>query len=178
MFIFVGWSKAIHANHLLYLYHTIFQQLSQEIITFSHPNHGVAVDIIRNLLRYIISPKGWISSSRRRIHTGAWWDTRRCRDDIQSRKGWWYAKPAAWINKKGTFGRQKFSFCWRRRRELKRHCRPLASRVVSYRLRLLGSAHSRFGSFAAQKHHAVMFFTCSPLPVNRRGRVQIPSEKK
>ena len=41
MFIFVGWSKAIHANHLLYLYHTIFQQLSQEIVTFSHPNHAV-----------------------------------------------------------------------------------------------------------------------------------------
>ena len=40
MFIFVGWSKAIHANHLLYLYHTMFQQLSQEIITFSRPNHA------------------------------------------------------------------------------------------------------------------------------------------
>ena len=56
MFIFVGWSKAIHANRLLYLYYTIFQQLSQEIITFSHPNHAEGVYIIRNLLRYIISP--------------------------------------------------------------------------------------------------------------------------
>ena len=65
MFIFVWWSKAIHANHLLYLYHTIFQQLSQEIITFSHPNHAKGVYIIRNLLRYIISPYGWMSSSRR-----------------------------------------------------------------------------------------------------------------
>ena len=43
------------------------------------------------------------------------------RDEIQPRRGWWYtprfarrwyAKPAAWINKKRTFGRQKFSFCW------------------------------------------------------------------
>ena len=48
MFIFVGWSKAIHANHLLYLYHTIFQQLSQEIITFSHPNHAEGVFIINS----------------------------------------------------------------------------------------------------------------------------------
>ena len=55
MFIFVGWSKAIHANHLLYLYYTIFQQLSQEIVTFSHPNHAEGVYIIRNLLRYIIN---------------------------------------------------------------------------------------------------------------------------
>ena len=45
MFIFVGWSKAIHANHLLYLYYTIFQQLSQEIITFSHPNHAEGVSV-------------------------------------------------------------------------------------------------------------------------------------
>ena len=66
MFIFVGWSKAIHANHLLYLYYTIFQQLSQEIITFSHPNHANGVYIIRNLLRYIINTKCCISSSRRR----------------------------------------------------------------------------------------------------------------
>ena len=43
------------------------------------------------------------------------------RDEIQPRRGWWYTphfarwwytKPAAWINKKRTFGRQKFSFCW------------------------------------------------------------------
>ena len=66
MFIFVGWSKAIHANRLLYLYHTIFQQLSQEIITFSHPNHAEGVYIIRNLLRYIINTKCCISSSRRK----------------------------------------------------------------------------------------------------------------
>ena len=55
MFIFVGWSKAIHANHLLYLYYTIFQQLSQEIITFSHPNHAEGV--------YIINAKHCISSA-------------------------------------------------------------------------------------------------------------------
>ena len=50
---------------------------------------------------------------------------------------------------------------------------PLASRVVSYRLRLLGSAHSRFGSFASQKRYSIVFAR-SPLPNNRRGRVQIP----
>ena len=31
---------------------------------------------------------------------------------IYTTASWWYAKPAAWINKKGTFGRQKFLFCW------------------------------------------------------------------
>ena len=62
MFIFVGWSKAIHVNHPPYLYYTIFQQLSQEIITFSHPNHAEGVYIIRNLLRYIINTKCCISS--------------------------------------------------------------------------------------------------------------------
>ena len=71
MFIFVGWSKAIHANHLLYLYYTIFQQLSQEIITFSHPNHAEGVYIIRNLLRYIINTKCCISSLRKRIQPAA-----------------------------------------------------------------------------------------------------------
>ena len=99
-------------------------------------------------------------------------------------------------NKKGTFGRQKFLFCWRRRRDLKGYaptrvvCRELsptftrlcslalwllrfaktilnrfcllalASCVVSFRLRLLGSAHSHFGSFASQKRYSIVF-ACS-----------------
>ena len=32
---------------------------------------------------------------------------RKAMDDIQPRWGWWYAKPAAWIKKEVTFGRQK-----------------------------------------------------------------------
>ena len=60
------------------------------------------------------------------------------RDEIQPRRGWWYAphvvrrwyaKPAAWINKKRTFGRQKFSFCWWKQQgsNLRPHgCEPCA----------------------------------------------------
>ena len=60
------------------------------------------------------------------------------RDEIQPRRGWWYTphfarwwytKPAAWINKKGTFGRQKFLFCWWRQQgsNLRPHgCEPCA----------------------------------------------------
>ena len=40
---------------------------------------------------------------------------------------------------------------------------PLASRVVSYRLRLLGSALSRFSSFASKKRYLIVF-SCSPTP--------------
>ena len=85
-------------------------------------NQGEALYIIRNLLRYIINTKCCISSSRRKIQLQrGWWDTR-----AASRPWWyaphvvrrWYAKPAAWINKKGTFGRQKFLFCWLRRWDL------------------------------------------------------------
>ena len=50
---------------------------------------------------------------------------------------------------------------------------PLASRVVSYRLRLLGSAHSRFGSFATKKRYLIVF-SCSPLPNNRRNKSSNP----
>ena len=56
----------------------------------------------------------------------------------------------------------------RRRRDLNRLRRPLASRVVSYRLRMLGSAHSRFGSFASQKRYSIVFAR-SPLPDTRQG---------
>ena len=57
--------------------------------------------------------------------------------------GWWYT-PAAmiytlkrddmpllsqWINKKGTFGRQKFLFCWRRERDS--NPRVLAHKLIS-----------------------------------------------
>ena len=109
------------------------------------------------------------------------------RDDIQPQRGWWYAphvvrrwytKPAAWINKNRTFvGRQMFCFCWRRRRDLNRLRRPLASRVVSYRLRLLGSAHSRFGSFASQKRYSIVFAR-SPLPDTRQGSNLSPRKKE
>ena len=51
---------------------------------------------------------------------------------------------------------------------MKRLYQPLASRVVSYRLRLLGSAHSRFGSFASQKRYSIVFAR-SPLPDTRQG---------
>ena len=70
-----------------------------------------------------ITAKACISSTRSvvyyqsagKMHAKAWWDTRAAR-----RPWWytphfvrrWYTKPAAWINKKGTFGRQKFLFCW------------------------------------------------------------------
>ena len=79
-------------------------------ITHSRINQGVDLYIIRNLLRYIINAKYCISSSRRRMHAGAWWDTR-----AACRPWWytpsfarrWYTKPAAWINKNRTFvGRQ------------------------------------------------------------------------
>ena len=90
----------------------------QELFAISRPNHAEGVYIIRNLLRYIIRPKVWISSSRSRMHAGAWWDTR-----AVSRPWWytphfvwrWYAKPAAWINQNRTFvSRQKFCFCCER----------------------------------------------------------------
>ena len=53
-------------------------------------NHAKGVHIIRNKLRYIINAKHCISSNRKEIHARAWWDTRRCRDDIQPHRGWWY----------------------------------------------------------------------------------------
>ena len=37
---------------------------------------------------------------------------RKAMDDIQPRWGWWYAKPAAWIKKEVTFGRQKLLLFW------------------------------------------------------------------
>ena len=56
---------------------------------------------------YIIKPQ--VDASWRVMRykgaTRPWWYTPRF-------ARWWYAKPAAWINKKRTFGRQKFSFCW------------------------------------------------------------------
>ena len=42
---------------------------------------------------------------------------RKAMDDIQPRRGWWYAKPAAWIKKEVTFGRQKLLLFWSRVRE-------------------------------------------------------------
>ena len=61
---------------------------------------------------------------------------------------------------------------------------PLASRVVRYRLRLLGSARSRFGSFASQKRYSIVF-ACSPtgctsggMPLPETGaRVQITTSQ-
>ena len=67
-----------------------------------------------------------ISSTRSVVYHQAAGKYTLARDEIQPQRGWWYtphfarrwyAKPAAWINKKGTFGRQKFLFCWRRRRD-------------------------------------------------------------
>ena len=43
---------------------------------------------------------------------------RKAMDDIQPRRGWWYAKPAAWIKKEVTFGRQKLLLFWCRGRDL------------------------------------------------------------
>ena len=60
------------------------------------------------------------------------------------------------------------------RRDLNRLRRPLASRVVCYRLRLLGSAHSRFGSFTSPKRYSIVL-ACSPLPVP--GKVQISTSE-
>ena len=37
-------------------------------------------------------------------------------DDIHA-KAWWYTKPAAWIKKEVTFGRQKLLLFWRRVRD-------------------------------------------------------------
>ena len=82
----------------------------QELSAISHPNHAEGVYIIRNLLRYIINAEHCISSSRRRIHAGAWWDTAPKGLMISTTASWWYAKPAAWINKKGTFGRKSSFF--------------------------------------------------------------------
>ena len=88
--------------------------------------------LVKRLLlsRIQITPKACISSATRcgissarragyhqgagKMHAGAWWDAR-----AACRPWWytphfvrrWYAKPAAWINKKRTFVYQKFSFC-------------------------------------------------------------------
>ena len=48
-------------------------------------------------------------------------------------------------------------FTWQEEEEIWRATPPLASRVVRYRLRLLGSAHSRFGSFASKKRYLIVF---------------------
>ena len=61
---------------------------------------------------HIINTRCCISSSRRRMHAKAWWDTALKGLMISTTASWWYTKPAAWINNKGTFGRQKFLFCW------------------------------------------------------------------
>ena len=70
---------------------------------------------------YIIRLKSGISSTRSvvyhqgagKMHAGAWWDTAPKGLMISTTASWWYAKPAAWINKNRTFvGRQMFCFCW------------------------------------------------------------------
>ena len=80
-----------------------------------------------------------ISSSRRKMHAGAWWDTNTADCSLpylmicttlravmiyqaygnpQSSSSSLRGTPtAAWINKKGTFVYQKFLFCWRRQRD-------------------------------------------------------------
>ena len=55
----------------------IFQVLSHQITPWG-------VCIIRSLLRYIINTKCCISSSRRKIHAGAWWYAR------TASRPWWY----------------------------------------------------------------------------------------
>ena len=52
---------------------------------------------------------------------------------ISTTASWWYTKPAAWINKKGTFGRQKFLFCWSWWRDL--NPRPIDYESIALPLR-------------------------------------------
>ena len=58
--------------------------------------------------------------------------------------------------------------------------RPLASRVVSYRLRLLGSAHSRFGSFASQKTILNRFcsLALAGYPAQKEFKARLRSQRK
>ena len=56
---------------------------------------------------HIINTQCCISSSRRGMHADAWWDTAPKGLMIYTTASWWYAKPAAWIKKEVTFGRQK-----------------------------------------------------------------------
>ena len=62
--------------------------------------------------REYISLFASISSSRRKIHAKAWWDTRAARRPwwyTPHFARWWYTKPAAWI-KKSSFRRTRI-FC-------------------------------------------------------------------
>ena len=56
--------RHIHTTFLHLLYHIL--RSNSRAFASSCPNHAEGVYIIRNLLRYIIRPKVWISSSRRK----------------------------------------------------------------------------------------------------------------
>ena len=88
---------------------------------------ALAVNGIRNLLRYGIRPKVWMESRQRRVWhqaAGTLFYTRfaqfhaRLRRNSIQRAGALIPYQACGLdNKKGTFGRQKFLFCWWRWRE-------------------------------------------------------------
>ena len=90
-------------------------------------NRGEAVYIIN-------SARNCISSTRSVVYHQAAGRYTLARDEIQPQKGWWYAprfarwwyaKPAAWIKKEVTFGKQKLLLFWPARRDS--NPRPLES---------------------------------------------------
>ena len=113
-----------------------------------------------------------ISSSRKEMHADAWWDTRSA-----CRPWWyaphfvrrWYAKPAAWIKKERTFGRQKFVLFWWRRggsNPWPLGCEPnaltnwatppCAAAIITYCFRFF----NRYG-----KNFSHCFYSAAPLPL-------------
>ena len=93
---------------------------------FDGTNQGEALYIIRNVLRYIINTKCCISSSRRQCSLRLMICA--CGDDIHA-DAWWYTKPAAWIKKEVTFGRQKLLLFWRKERDS--NPRVLSHKLIS-----------------------------------------------
>ena len=97
--------RKFHREFTAFLFHyTTLQPINQGVSLVYHPQL-VAVYHQHEVL-YIIKSQAKCTLAR---------------DEIQPQRGWWYTphvvrqwytKPAAWINKKRTFGRQKFSFCW------------------------------------------------------------------
>ena len=78
---------------------------------------------------YIIRPKVWISSSRRKMHANAWWDATKA--DFGLPLWWyaphfvrrWYVKPAAWIKKSESL---RFRIFWQGQKDLKPARSPMA----------------------------------------------------
>ena len=76
-------------------------------------------------------------------------------DDIHA-DAWWYAKPAAWIKKEVTFGRQKLLLFWRRVRDS--NPRFLSESPVFKTGSLNRSDNSPFDEMISFRHEIVKVF--------------------